>query len=77
MYKDYLQDILQNIKFKVLTSKDERYETQIGIMQSELEYLENLTKYLDFLGNYDELKNLNLNELLDKIIVSEEKIAKT
>lgn len=74
MYKEYLQDILWNIKAKFLSQKDDRYEKQIKVMEDEIRNISNTTEYIDLIWNTDELLNLNINELLDKLIVSEEKI---
>jgi hypothetical protein len=40
-------------------------------MKNKMEYLENLVKHLETLENYDELKNLNLETLLNEVIVPE------
>lgn len=77
MYKEYLQSIMESIKVKFLTNKPERYKDQIDTISKQVEYLKNLEIYLWTLKNYDELKNLNLTDLVNKMIVSEEKLSQT
>lgn len=77
MYKEYLQSIMEAIKMKFLTNKPERYGNQIDTISKQVEYLKNLETYLWTLKNYDELKNLNLNDLVNQMIVSEEKLSQT
>lgn len=74
MYKEYLQSILTNIKFKFVSNKDERYENQIDVIEKKITKINNLTEYLSLLWNTDELLDLDVQDLLNKLIVSEEKI---
>lgn len=74
MYKEYLQSILQNIKLKFMSNKDERYEDQINNVEKQIKNISNIIEYLNLIWNTDELLNINTTDLLDKLIVSEEKI---
>ena len=77
MYKEYLQSILTNIKFKFVSNKDIRYEKQINEIETEIRNKNNLTEYLKLLWNTNDLLNLDIEDLLNRLIVSEEKISKT
>ena len=75
MYRSYLESILSNIKLKFISDKDEWYEKQINIIETELRNTNNLIQYIDVLWNSDDLINFDTKSLLDKLIVSEEKLA--
>ena len=74
MYKEYLQSILSNIKLQFLSNKDERFESQIDIIETQIRKISNIVEYLNLIWNTDELLKINTQELLDKLIVSEEKL---
>jgi len=65
------------LSFKIISSKDERYQTQIDTMTQKIQEISFLVKYLDVTKNYEELKNLNINNILNTLLVSEEKISQS
>jgi hypothetical protein len=65
------------LSFKIISSKDERYQTQIDTMTQKIQEISFLVKYLDVTKNYEELKNLNINNILNTLFVSEEKISQS
>ncbi|MDD3144740.1 MAG: hypothetical protein PHV23_01370 [Candidatus Gracilibacteria bacterium] len=75
MYKEYLQSIKEAIQFKMLTGKDERYEKQIGVIGEKVTLLTNLETFLARLQNFDEVKKLDLKDLVNQMFVSEKVIS--
>ena len=74
MHKEYLQSILSNIKLQFLSNKDERFEEQIEVVETEIRNINNIIEYLSLLWNTNDLLKIDTKELLNKLIVSEEKL---
>jgi hypothetical protein len=47
MYKEYLRSILENIRFKAFSFKDEKYEAQIDLIETEIKEVSNMIGYLN------------------------------
>ena len=84
MYKEYLQNIMEAIKFKSIPDifskspnmfKDERYAGQIKVIWEKVRFLDNLVSFLSTLWNYDEVKNLDIGKILNELFVSEKELS--
>lgn len=74
MYKEYLGSILDSIKFKAFSFKDEKYEVQIDLIETEIKEVSNIIGYLKLVWNSDDILEINAKELTKKLIISENKI---
>ncbi|MEF2176103.1 MAG: hypothetical protein V3575_06520 [Candidatus Absconditabacteria bacterium] len=73
MYRDYLQSILNNISFGFLSQKDERYNSQIQVITSEIQ---SISAVIDKIQGI-KMSDIDLKESTDLIFKSEEDIAQT
>lgn len=84
MYKEYLQSIMEAIKFKSVPDlfskspnmfKDERYAGQIKVIWEKVRFLDNLVSFLSTLWNYNEVKNLDVGKIVNELFVSEKELS--